>query len=772
MWLFLILFALGGVYNGPIKKVLSPLPDAFNSKILLNQEIIKVPRLPLPVEEGEPRRGFSPGWRYVEDEAGADTYKSSPGGRTKAIETKFSGIGFTYWIPPDVQIAAGPDYVGEIVNSTITFYTKSGVPVYSSTLKVFFSSLSPSNNFIFDPKIAYDVIDGHWIVLALQLNDSLYESNYYLAVSVNQDPLGSWHYYSLDATLDGSTPTNNWADYPGLGFNDWGIFITSNQYGWSGGWNEAKLRVLDKSAAYNGTLSGWYDFTLTSYCSSWKPAQSLSSTQTEFILRSYWNGSDLLRAWKVTGTPSSPTLSPRYDVSVQFYDLPPGATQMGTDTTLDSGDARIQDVTYKDGFIFATLTEKNPLAASYCAARYFKLDTTFVVQEDISYGSDGFNYIYPRVAVSDSCVAMVFTRCGQTEYAGVRYTKKEPSASLFEPSTLIKEGEGPYVLLDGSDRNRWGDYSGAYMDPDRMTIWLCGEYAESGNMWGTWIAQVSVSPFTSLGSGSFWFSSSPSDTTPIYGIGNVQVGDTLTLHAWLYADSPYWENIGLFTFPLIFDTFYLDFLVAAYDTGSLGPPSPYGTVGLYCPSGCEDGALYPNMILFFGDSCTSGCFSADSTPYYLGYLKFVVKNPPGRDTGIVVIDTVVYPPDEHAQIGNEVGTEYVPIEWTPFRIASGTGVTEKRTINRTRLLEVEPNPFMKTTNINFSLHKRGDAQLTVFDRSGRYVCDILSEELKSGQYTVRWDGKDSHGKVLPSGTYFLLMKIGDYRAVIRLLKIR
>lgn len=43
--------------------------------------------------------------------------------------------------------------------------------------------------------------------------------------------------------------------------------------------------------------------------------------------------------------------------------------------------------------------------------------------------------------------------------------------------------------------NRWGDYSGAGIDPsDQTKVWVAGEYAPKNRTgkseWGTWIAEV------------------------------------------------------------------------------------------------------------------------------------------------------------------------------------------------------------------------------------------------------------------------------------------
>ncbi len=57
----------------------------------------------------------------------------------------------------------------------------------------------------------------------------------------------------------------------------------------------------------------------------------------------------------------------------------------------------------------------------------------------------------------------------------------------------MKSGETNYVN-PASGKNRWGDYSGAVVDPaDPSKLWLFGEYAASTtNNWGTWAGQVAI----------------------------------------------------------------------------------------------------------------------------------------------------------------------------------------------------------------------------------------------------------------------------------------
>jgi hypothetical protein len=85
---------------------------------------------------------------------------------------------------------------------------------------------------------------------------------------------------------------------------------------------------------------------------------------------------------------------------------------------------------------------------------------------------------------------MVFARCGTGEFGSILYTGRlatDPPGTL-QPSAMLKAGVAHYAALDGSGRNRWGDYNGVAADPaNPRLIWFYSEYASAVNTWGTWI---------------------------------------------------------------------------------------------------------------------------------------------------------------------------------------------------------------------------------------------------------------------------------------------
>lgn len=84
-----------------------------------------------------------------------------------------------------------------------------------------------------------------------------------------------------------------------------------------------------------------------------------------------------------------------------------------------------------------------------------------------------------------------------------------------------------------------------------------------------------------------------------------------------------------------------------------------------------------------------------------------------------------------------------------------TGVDDIPTLPVVRELRVQPNPFNPRTTISFGVPEPGRVSLRIYDLSGRMVQTLLDQELDAtALHTVIWDGRDAHGKLVPSGVYF------------------
>ena len=78
-----------------------------------------------------------------------------------------------------------------------------------------------------------------------------------------------------------------------------------------------------------------------------------------------------------------------------------------------------------------------------------------------------------------------------------------------------------------------------------------------------------------------------------------------------------------------------------------------------------------------------------------------------------------------------------------------------------------PNPFNAGTVIDFSLSKPGKIRLTVHNLAGQQVVTLVRGRLAAGAHTIRWDGRDGHGRILASGVYLYRLRTGGQAVLTR-----
>jgi len=73
----------------------------------------------------------------------------------------------------------------------------------------------------------------------------------------------------------------------------------------------------------------------------------------------------------------------------------------------------------------------------------------------------------------------------------------------------------------------------------------------------------------------------------------------------------------------------------------------------------------------------------------------------------------------------------------------------------------QPNPFSNTTNIKFNTYDNRQVVLEVLDIYGNIVKSLVNNELQAGNHNYIWDGTNSRGDIMSSGTYIYRLKVGD-----------
>lgn len=416
----------------------------------------------------------------------------------------FPGISATGWLPPDCTLAVGPNHVLVSVNASIAVYPKGGGAAgFTRTLSSWFSNVISSAK-IFDPKALYDQHTGRWVLLTVALGPSAKESYFLLSVSKTADPTAGWWNYKLDATKDGGTKTNNWADYPSLGLDSQALYLTANMFAFGGNFAYAKVRVVPKAGPYSGGAAVFKDLVRIKHADgslafTVQPCHTFGAPNVEYLIGSRFPTTSApetaLSLWSLSNPIASPTLSVK-SIAVSPYTLPPDAVQRGGGTPLDSGDVRMLNAVYRGGSVWCAMTTAQNYGSSNVAAiHWFQMNPTSggLTQQGI-YGAKDAHYFYPALMPdSNGNLIMVFSRSSSTEYASARFTGRlaaDPLGTL-KGSALLKAGIANYTGLDGSGRNRWGDYAGVGSDPaDSLRVWLYSMYTATSSNWATAIGSA------------------------------------------------------------------------------------------------------------------------------------------------------------------------------------------------------------------------------------------------------------------------------------------
>ncbi len=454
--------------------------------------------------EDEDREALAAVLDVPEGEVAVPPEAAAPG-----LTRSFEGIPQTAWIPPDNTIAVGPSDVLVAVNTDLAGYRKDGTLRFRwPNMTTLFSPVLPAGASLFDPRLAYDHYAQRWIVVVDARRGTPAGSWIMVGVSQGPDPAGAYWVWALDATVDGATATSNWADYSTLGFDTQGIYISSNMFAFNGGFQYTKLRILQKAELYAGGSGAnhairWYDFWNlrnpdNSLAFTVQPAVHFRGTggnPPAYLVNALWPGGSTLTLWTLTNPVAfwaggTPTLA-RVAVSCRDYDLPPGARQRGSDVRIATNDSRLLNAVFQNvggvQRLWTCHTTKHTWpneAEARAVAQWYEIDipSRAVVLQN-RYGAAGRYYYFPAIQTDLARNAyLVVSRSGADEYAQLRQTGRrvgDPPNDL-QNSTLVKAGEGSYT------RGRGGDYFGIARDGGvASTVWMYGEYADTGDTWGT-----------------------------------------------------------------------------------------------------------------------------------------------------------------------------------------------------------------------------------------------------------------------------------------------
>ncbi len=452
----------------------------------------------------------SPGTNFPDDPARVSMPINSGFSTPPQIPTVVSGFdGMNYvdsvngYVPPDTDIAVGPQYVVETVNSQIQFYNKTtGAAALPNTPLTNFFTASGGDS-PFDPVVTYDDIANRFIVAA-----PTFQSNLLVAVSKDSNPLDGFTManYKLDVSEGGSY----FGDYPKIGWNHDEVVITLNMYNSSGYFDHVQVLSFATSSLFAAsppaTLALGTDyFSSDQYNDFTMAAASMhGSNPGDPMLFVEENGYDNGSSIRVVSATNLLSSSPTFDdtnIAVDSYTFPPAAEQPGG-STIQTDDTSILNADYRNGLLVAD-QNVGLSTDSDAHARWYEFSvvgTPTLVQDGTISPAAGTSTFYPAIAIgAGGIIGMTYNESSASEYPSVYVTGRsfsDPTGTMQTP-VLAEAGTATYTDFAS---NRWGDYSGIAVDPAAPgTFWSGAEYSTSALSgmpanWATWISHFEIAP--------------------------------------------------------------------------------------------------------------------------------------------------------------------------------------------------------------------------------------------------------------------------------------
>ncbi len=452
--------------------------------------------------------------------------------------------------PPSQGLAVGNGFVLEGVNNAIQVYSLSGTPQLSkvlSTNQVFGLPAAINRNtgvngvYPTDIRVFYDPGINRWFILQrAQANDAagnpLPQSHEYIAVSQTGDPTGTYNVYSIDTTHAQRVGCPCISDYPQIGADQYGFYISSGEYPYGSLRPiDATILAISKASLASGASSPTaFQFVLpitSGYEFSFQPATTppgasyfVASGGLEYFVSSMATGDSNLALWAMSNTSSLATANPnpaltRVTVPTLAYNLsndatqPPGPLPYGSTLSppgvlprIDSSDCRVLSLVYSGGRLYVTFgTQVRDENGRFLAGgAYVIFSPTFrggslagpVLRQDYLIVKNN-NVLRPAVAVNpQGRGAVVFTLVGPDYYPSAAFLPIDAfstgsTVQIAGPGVLPEDGFTGYPGNSQQGTARWGDYSAAVADNDG-SIWMGTEYIPNAPRtqfanWGTFL---------------------------------------------------------------------------------------------------------------------------------------------------------------------------------------------------------------------------------------------------------------------------------------------
>ena len=452
--------------------------------------------------------------------------------------------------PPNPSIAVANGYVLLGVNNAVQVYTTAGVPLLPRVLSSNeLYGVSPAINratgdngvYPTDMRVFYDHSINRWFVIQRAQDYDIFgnivgKSHLYMAVSQTGNPTGAYNIYVMETTDDVGNPVCPcMADYPMIGADQNGLYISSNQFNsFSETFVSAQVHAISKAGLATGAttptivriklpFTTGYEFAIHPAMTPAGASYFVANGGVQYFISTRNNSDNKMAMFALVNTASLATSTPSLTmiqilVNTLSYVMPDVATQKtgpipygtsvgGILSFIDGGDTRIQAAVYAGGRIYATIATavNDETGRQVVGGAYVILSPTYrngvfatsMVRQGY-FSVRGNHLIRPAIGVTATGRgAIAATLVGPDHFPSSVYL---PIETFSGPSAIYRTATGSapqdgftgYTGF-GAGLARWGDYSTSFTASDG-SIWMVVQYIPNlprhpQANWGTFISK-------------------------------------------------------------------------------------------------------------------------------------------------------------------------------------------------------------------------------------------------------------------------------------------
>jgi hypothetical protein len=439
-------------------------------------------------------RAHALGRALIKEGSGAHSASTS-----LSVGAGFPGLASEGYYPADAQVAVGPSDVVEMTNTRVRVFTRRGVPLDVFPMSDILAQHHADD--MSDPQVAWDPTVQRWIAAGMDLTTNQTD----IAISDGTDPLGSWEAYWW------SFGSSACPDQPRLGFSSalvvvaTELFDTNCHSSLNGNRNiGGVMLVISKQAMLSQASSieaDQYGPSLTYV--NYVPVQMLAASDLDYVASTNYGTSNYVHVFTLTGVPPNDTLTEQDSLLIHPLQDPGVEASERGGSLVDAGDDRLNDATWFGGTLYLAADDRCTYPSDpylETCVRVMELSTasqpTLTGENDIGWPSDDAYYGALRPDSHGNAI-IVFDYSGPHDWPSVGVTAALGQISgeqggAFTDALILASGTSPTV-------ERWGDYSGAALDPTNPDIvWTVGQVADGLGQpgrkqnWATHIDAVSV----------------------------------------------------------------------------------------------------------------------------------------------------------------------------------------------------------------------------------------------------------------------------------------